>query len=73
MKLLKLRMLTRLGIFLTLETLISCSSKPIETKFDAHWQFVDVTPYEEPMICLNKADLIKLKEILVRCEVKEVK
>jgi hypothetical protein len=41
--------------------------KPID-RFSADWQFCEVAPQAEPMVCLNMADLIKLRKTLNQCE-----
>lgn len=56
-----------LGAFLIL-SLSGCASAPTTTKFDGKWEFIERTPFEEPMACLPKDDVKKLRELLIRCE-----
>jgi hypothetical protein len=57
--------------FLILSVLLSgCASTPTPTKFDGKWEFFQVTPFEEPRACLEKEDVKKLRELLIRCESK---
>jgi hypothetical protein len=47
-----------------------CASTPQPTKFDGKWEFYEPTPFSEPLACLPKEDVKKLRELLIRCESK---
>lgn len=57
--------------FLTLSLalfFVGCTTNPKPAKFDGDWEFYSATPFEEPKACLSKADVKKLREILIRCD-----
>lgn len=57
------------AIYLTVNLfLLGCASNPVATKFDGNWKFVSLNPESEPMACLPKQDVLKLRELLLKCE-----
>jgi hypothetical protein len=60
--------LQNLTLFLVLSSyLSSCASKPVVTSFDGNWKFVETAPGKKSA-CLEESDVMKLREILIRCE-----
>lgn len=65
-------------IFLTVNFILAfsgCASEPVATKFDANWKFCTPAPSPlvlkpEPMACLYENDVLKLRELLLKCEAK---
>lgn len=51
---------------------VGCTTTPITSKFDGKWTIVE-TPNEPVRACLEKNDVKKLRELLVRCEAEYVK
>ncbi len=57
-----------LTIFFALSSFASgCASKPIVTSFDGQWFFVQSGDGKQKA-CLEENDVMKLREILIRCE-----
>lgn len=56
--------------FLILSLIVgACTTPPRPTKFDANWQLVELSPFdEEPHACLSMEEVKKLRELLIRCE-----
>lgn len=51
------------AIFLILS---ACVSKPVETKFDAKWEFCEIRP-QEHLACLKEDDVKELRKLLIKC------
>ncbi len=67
----KRRMRMSLKKFLILSSLlfhVGCATEPKTTKFDAEWEFCEISPFEPPRACLKQKDVEKLRELLIRCE-----
>lgn len=63
-----MRLLDAFSILSLLVWFAGCASTPQTTKFDGKWEFYGRTPFEEPLACLPKDDVKKLRELLIRCE-----
>lgn len=66
-------MLKNLMLFLTLS---SCANNPpVERSvpFEGKWEFHDSSPNALPKACLNIQDVVKLREILLKCEITKEK
>lgn len=57
------KMLVSSIIFLTLS---GCATAQHDTKFDGKWEACEVAP-QRTVMCLEEPDILKLREILVRC------
>ena len=62
--------LASLMIYLIISVLSACTLAPVGTRLDLKWQFVNA-PGEPMRACLEEQEIIKLKEALRRCEVKQ--
>ncbi len=47
-----------------------CAHKPVVTVFDAKWEFIE-RPGQAPKACLGQDDVMKLRELLIRCKAVE--
>lgn len=55
-------------LFLILTSIFGgCAAKPVATHFDGKWQFVEAVPGDPPLACLKEPDVMKLRELLIRC------
>lgn len=75
MQLLKRKTLMSLGKFLTLSIIFAliggcASNPPIQTSFDAEWEFINSPTTNMPKACLSEDDAMKLKELLIRAKAK---
>ena len=61
------KILQSLKLFLILSSFVSCAQKPIATKFDGEWTLCKMETAEKPLWGLSEPDLLKLREVLIRC------